>query len=68
MEKKDGERGGEYIWGSLSTKIGLTTKNGEIYGQNWMGGRSTTSWEVGGGEEEEEQMGNGLGKVGRCPF
>jgi hypothetical protein len=36
---------GDYVWRSLSTKISLTKKEGEIYGQKWMGRRSTTSWE-----------------------
>ena len=36
---------GDYVWRSLSTKISLTKKKGEIYGQKWMGRRSTTSWE-----------------------
>ena len=37
----------------LSNKIDLTTKNGEKYGQNGMGGRTKTRWV----EEEEEQNG-----------
>jgi hypothetical protein len=54
---------GDYVWRSLSTKISLTKKKGEIYGQKWMGRRSTTSW------EERRKRGGRRGNekwVGEC--
>ena len=45
--------GSQALTNYLSNKVGLTTKNGEKYGQNGMGGRRNTSWV----EEEEEENG-----------
>ena len=49
----------------LSNKVALTTKNGEKYGQNGMGGRRNTSYQGERRGEEEDTM--GLGRRG-CHF
>jgi hypothetical protein len=39
----------------ISTKVGSTTKNGEKYGQNGMGGRGRRA----GWRKEKDEMGGG---------